>query len=401
MGSNAGVNSYIGLQAGVSTITALGTPPLVVTTDSRVGIGTTTPGTKLHVVGSGGVGSPLRLVSDVAGSEVGLGFYRNPDQTYPTAGDLWVMGTSSWGAGDRNFAIGNAGTGNVLTILANGRIGIGMTTPAAPLHVAGSGTINTANISWMTRGSGGITTSPGTTVTTVSIFAVGAIFAGDIIGCAAVTSFSDQRIKENIQLASNVFDLIRQVDIVSYDHVDVRKKSVKIGVVAQQLQPFFPEIVDKAKNWVTVPYAYATSHERQGDHVIIMVDASASELQVGRQIRLYISHNDMETQYDTDIIELTPGSITCKVWGDKYDAADRVFVYGVEVDDFLVVDKTQLGLLALAGVKEMDHTMEALQAKHDALQAKHEALQAQHDTLQSQLASLLAWAQTQGYSASS
>jgi len=53
MGVNAGVNSYIGLQATNTTTSALGTPTFVVTNTGlgNVGIGTTTPGAPLTVRG--------------------------------------------------------------------------------------------------------------------------------------------------------------------------------------------------------------------------------------------------------------------------------------------------------------------------------------------------------------
>jgi len=53
MGAVLGVNSYIGLQAGVNTSSALGTPTLVVTNAGTVGIGTTNPSTGLDVWGDG------------------------------------------------------------------------------------------------------------------------------------------------------------------------------------------------------------------------------------------------------------------------------------------------------------------------------------------------------------
>jgi hypothetical protein len=98
-------------------------------TGAGVGIGTTAPGAPLHVVGSGGAGNPLRLVSNTAGNEVAIGFYRNPDQSAPITGDLWVAGIKSFGSGDRNFCIGCSGTNNILTMLATGTVGIGATAP--------------------------------------------------------------------------------------------------------------------------------------------------------------------------------------------------------------------------------------------------------------------------------
>ena len=52
MGAAVGVNTYIGLQTTNATTGALGTPPLVVTNYGTVGIGTTTPGSTLDILGT-------------------------------------------------------------------------------------------------------------------------------------------------------------------------------------------------------------------------------------------------------------------------------------------------------------------------------------------------------------
>lgn len=146
MGANVGVNSFIGLQATQTTTSSLTTPALAVTNNGNIGIGTTNPSARLHVVGSGGSGSPFRLVSDVAGNEVGMGFYRNPDQSIPATGDLWVMGTTAWGVGDRNFGIGCNGTNAALTLLANGRVGMGTTAPTSALQVSAANANDTTTL---------------------------------------------------------------------------------------------------------------------------------------------------------------------------------------------------------------------------------------------------------------
>ena len=286
-----------------------------------------------------------------------------------------------------------------LCLAPTGNVGIGTATPQCKLHIVGTQTATLGTYANLVKGSGGVEQSTSKTVTTFSVYSSGSIWAGDIIGCANISSFSDQRIKKDIQPVHGVFDLIEKIEVVSYDHIDQRKKAVKVGVVAQQIQPFLPDIIDKATNWIPAPFVSATSHERHEDQVTIMVDTSSPELQIGRKIRLYIEYNNKETEYDTEIIDLTASSITCKVW-DAYHANDNVFVYGVEVNDFLIVDKQQLGLLALAGVQEVHKMVTVHESTIVSLQTQNDMLLSQNASLQSQLTALLTWAQTQGFQAS-
>jgi hypothetical protein len=112
---------------------------------SGVGIGATNPSVPLQVVGSGGSGTPLRLINSIAGNEVGIGIYRNPDQTIPSTGDMWVMGLNSWGSGDRNLCVGTNNSGSVLTLAANGTVFFNRYNGAGTLTVNSSGQIITSS----------------------------------------------------------------------------------------------------------------------------------------------------------------------------------------------------------------------------------------------------------------
>jgi hypothetical protein len=82
-----------------------------------------------------------------------------------------------------------------------------------------------------------------------------------------------------------------------------------------------------------------------------------------------------------------------------------VYVYGTEVKDYLSVDKPQLGVMALQGVKELMSENEQLKSQVATLQAANAATSSQMATLQaanaatsSQMAALLTWARSQGFS---
>ena len=105
---------------------------LTIKSDGKVGIGTNAPARKLHVLG-GAVGVQARL-SAPSGWGTGLEFYDGD-----TSGRHWRIGTSQNVVGDFTFmsgtSTGAAPTTTRVSILADGNVGIGSASPAAPLDV--------------------------------------------------------------------------------------------------------------------------------------------------------------------------------------------------------------------------------------------------------------------------
>lgn len=140
MGSVVGVNSYIGLQAGASTTSALTTPTLCITNANNVGIGTANPGAVLHIYDSTSSSSsaPLMLFSpnlSVGGAQ--YMYFGTANSTNNSAQLGWV----NVGAGSAsNYAFLQIyGRGNIMTWQAStGNVGIGTTNPSCSLAIFNS-----------------------------------------------------------------------------------------------------------------------------------------------------------------------------------------------------------------------------------------------------------------------
>ncbi|TNF00116.1 MAG: hypothetical protein EP326_06965, partial [Deltaproteobacteria bacterium] len=233
-------------------INRAGTNTMTATVEGRVGIGTTTPAEKLHVVGD------IEMEGDTFGGIYGAtrGIWRF-DRANPNFGIFYTEGSPD----KMQFATQGGGTTNPDLTLAGGYVGIARTNPARPLDVNGGAHINYT-------GSGATLHVGG------SIGATSWIGAGCEAGCetaggysimyptsVAVSTFgwtttSDARLKEEVEEVENVLDKIQKVRAVEYfwrdREINPRRE---IGVIAQEIQAVFPELVHTTEDdFLTVDY---------------------------------------------------------------------------------------------------------------------------------------------------
>lgn len=129
---NGTSNSYYGLRVGSST----GNNHLCVTNAGNVGIGTTSPGAKLHIEGDGSIIRLQNNSSDANGT-----FIDFRDSTGARTGYVGTTGTSddmflfTQGAKPIRFY---TNASERMHINSSGNVGIGTTSPSEKLHVAGN-----------------------------------------------------------------------------------------------------------------------------------------------------------------------------------------------------------------------------------------------------------------------
>jgi endosialidase-like protein len=194
------------------------------TASTNVGIGTTTPSARLHVVGStgliGNVGigttSPLRPLQ--IGSDINALFTLEGSSGSPNAGYIRFGDNTGWKlhvGRNRETSVGalNSGTTGVLmTIQDNGRVGIGTTTPDQTLSIGTGSASKPGGGSWST--------------------------------------FSDERLKNIKGAFTPGIQAVMRLQPLRYEYkrdnaMNLQSEGEHIGFSAQEVQQIVPEAVTK------------------------------------------------------------------------------------------------------------------------------------------------------------
>ena len=83
----------------------------------------------------------------------------------------------------------------------------------------------------------------GTTAPAYALEVVGTIRAS-----SDVIAFSDARVKDNVQTITDALTKVTSLRGVTYTRNDMDDKSEKIGVIAQEVLPILPQVVQKDTN---------------------------------------------------------------------------------------------------------------------------------------------------------
>ncbi len=307
------------------------TPRLTISAGGNVGIGTTSPGRRLHV-GDEGVSGSVGVIR--VGHNNGAGSFRT--------WDFGIGDSSIFGAVD-NFGFRDLSGGTVMVLGANGNVGIGTTTPTqAKLVVNGAG----ANFALGTQGflnNSSPTGIGGSTNGPLSIYAT------NDVASTTFRAFSDARIKliQGLSVGGTDLAMLRGIQVTDYLYKDAVSKGNRPQkkVIAQQVEQIFPQAVSQVTD--VVPDIYQRGAFQNGWVVL------KTNLKKGERVRL----TDDKTTDVFEVLDVAEGKFRTvfKPEGDK------VFVYGREVKDFRTVDYEAISMLNVSATQELARKVEALE----------------------------------------
>lgn len=213
--------------------------------------------------------------------------------------------------------------------------------------------------------------SPGTW--SVSIWATGAVVTNYWFG-----TVSDRRIKKNIQPVGSMLNIIKRIEVVSFDFIDSNNKRDECGIIAQQVEEIFPNIVDKSVGIIPNILKRATSFEKgEGTLTVFYPRQVTDELEVGSRVKLMFgivgateADSKKKGEYTEKVLRIASDSIVVE-WTSPDDISNlSLIVYGKEVDDFRNVDKEQFAVMAIKGIQEQQTQIEEQQKRIATLEAR-------------------------------
>jgi hypothetical protein len=171
-----------------------------------------------------------------------------------------------------NVLIGTATDNGLDRLQLNGQlhvIGTGTNVGVAvdEIRYSGYGIIGNRGAMYLTNSGGTVSIGVGaihnsdtamTFNTTVNTSSKNLNVTGNIVATGEVTAYSDRRVKDNIKTFDNALEKILNSRGVTYTRNDTDdKERVQMGVIAQEIQKNFPEVVNEATDGTTLTVNYS------------------------------------------------------------------------------------------------------------------------------------------------
>jgi hypothetical protein len=237
-----------------------------------------------------------------------------------------------------------------------GWLGIGTTSPAAPLHVA-SYTNQTISYGWLN--SGGNVGSASNQTVPISIQADARIRAGEF------NAVSDARIKTDINTLNTGALLadLNKLNVVNYSYIDkvVNGTKAKTGFIAQQVESVNPGFVNQSPDFIPSVFAMAASASFEQD-VLHVTSQKPHGFEKGNLVKFFAGGKKEIILTIEDV--KSPDIFSVKGWTE---GTQDLFIYGKKVDDFRAVDFDQITALSVAAIQELTKQVDCLKMENEYL----------------------------------
>ncbi len=282
-------------------------------------------------------------------------------------------GTNAVGILQTNSATYIGATTDIILMPRNnghGRVGINTSTPRAPLDVVDFVSV-ASSYSYFNRGgfTNGILDCNGCQ-SAASIIVSNAIIANEF------DAYSDARIKSIVGISNTAKDLetidaLQITDYVMKDRVKYGNKYFK-KVIAQEVEKVYPQVVSKHTDFIPNVYQLTTKVEKIAGGWLLSFSNDHNISSTAKKLKVLLG--EQEGMKEVEIVSI-PSSNQVIISSNELNA-DKIFVYGEEVNDFRTVDYEGLTTLNISATQELSKLIKKQQETIDLLEKRLEALEA-------------------------
>ena len=245
--SNAGVNYDLAFGTKTTDVAGDATEKMRLLSNGNLGIGTTNPSAPLHIQKSGTSQNLLILQSDLG---------TNNGRTLIIGGPTTDSGSEPFRFSTANSLSFVIDSSDALRIHSDGKVGIGTTSPSAKLEVQDGSATGIISRCTSTQASDSNTAIKVRNNSDTNTFTVSYRGLGTFASSCTATAFntpSDIALKKNIQPLANVIDKLKQITGYKYNYKSTEAASM--GVMAQDVEKVFPELVNGEEGKKSLQYS--------------------------------------------------------------------------------------------------------------------------------------------------
>ena len=183
-----------------------------------------------------------------------------------------------------------------------------------------------------------------------------------------VISSSDARIKTNIRdlQDDNALRMILNIEPKTYNYVDTRNTANTVyGFIAQQIRDVIPDAVKLQTEFI--PNIFAVAEYDAVESIITFADI-AVEISVNTRLKCYDMRNNTIIVVVTEIISHVSYKVKKKAMNPL--KGTKIFVYGMEVNDFHALNKEYINTLNVCAVQELHRKIVSQQGEINDLNEK-------------------------------
>ena len=213
--------------------------------NGQVGIGNSSPNSLLDIYGDGASTTPQIKITETGSTDGARINFLNSNST-----NAWTLyGHANNTASSSRFNIFHPTGGNIVSIKGSGDVGIGGV-PSSNLHIyhsnnAGNDGLRIQNLNGSNYMRFYVSNSGGQLL--LYSDDQGASIGNFDDASGAYTSTSDRRLKENFEILHFDWDSFMLLEPLSYDYISEQGGNRHIGLVAQDVEKIYPELVSYHK----------------------------------------------------------------------------------------------------------------------------------------------------------